>query len=125
VWYNGKQGAAGVYYARLARGKSTIPAVGLVKGQSLGVAHPAVAALPGGGALAAYDVSPDGRRLIRVAQMLPGGRMGAQQAIPASEEGKYPQLAVLDSTTAVVAWTEAQGEGSSMRMARIRLSERQ
>jgi hypothetical protein len=121
VWYNGKQGAAGVYYARRVADRSTGPAVPLVQGEALGVAHPAVAALPRGGALAAFDVSPDGKRLIRLAQLLPSGTVGAQQQISGSEDGKYPQLAVLDSTTAVVGWTEARGDGSKMRLAQISL----
>ena len=121
VWYNGKQGAAGVYYARRGGGKSTVPAVPLVQGRALGVAHPAVVSLPRGGALAAYDVSPDGKRLIRVAQLLPNGKVGAEQQIPDSEDGKYPQLAVLDSSRAVVAWTESKGEGSRMRLAVVAL----
>jgi len=124
VWYNGKQGAAGVYYARRAGGKITVPAVSLVQGEALGVAHPAVVALPTGGALAAHDVSPDGKRLIHLAQVLPNGKVGAEQRVPGSEDGKYPQLAVLDSTTAVVAWTEAKGEGIRMRLAQISLTER-
>jgi hypothetical protein len=119
VWYNGKQGAAGVYYARQVGGRTTRPAVPLVQGQSLGVAHPVVVSLPGGGALAAYDVSPDGGRLIRLAQLLPSGEVGAQQHVPGSEDGKYPQLAALDSGTAVLAWTESKGEGSRVRLVSV------
>lgn len=121
VWYNGKKGAAGVYYARRVGSRSAVPAVPLVQGQALGVAHPAVVSLPQGGALAAYDVSPDGKRLIRVAQLLPNGKVGAEQQIPGSEDGKYPQLVVLDSSRVVVAWTESKGEGSRMRLAVIAL----
>jgi hypothetical protein len=121
VWYNGKQGAAGVYYARQVDGKSTGPAVPLVQGQTLGVAHPAVVSLPRGGALAAHDVSPDGKRMIRLAQLLPSGKVAAQQEVPGSEDGKYPQLAVLDSSTAIVAWTESEGEGSRLRLADVTL----
>lgn len=124
VWYNGKQGAAGVYYARRIGARSAGPAVPLVQGPALGVAHPAVVSLPGGGALAAYDVSPDGQRLIGLAQLLPSGKVGVRQQVPGSEDGKYPQLAVLDSTTAVLAWTESKGEGSSVRLALISLQER-
>ena len=121
VWYNGKHGAAGVYYAKRVGRSNTGAAVPLVQGQALGVAHPAVVSLPKGGALAAYDVSPGGKRMIRLAQLLPSGKLGAQQQVPASEDGKYPQLAVLDSTSAVVAWTESKGEGSAIRLARVAL----
>ena len=41
--------------------------------------------------------------------------------VPGSEDGKYPQLAVLDSTTAVVGWTEVRGDGSKMRLALVSL----
>jgi hypothetical protein len=95
--------------------------VALAQGQALGVAHPAVVSLPQGGALAAYDVSPDGKRLIRLARLLPSGKLGTQQQVPGSEDGKYPQLAVLDSTTAVLAWTESRDEGSRIRLASISL----
>jgi hypothetical protein len=121
VWYNGRQGAAGVYYARKVAGRSTGPAVPLVQGQTLGVAHPAVVSLPSGGALAAYDVSPDGKRLIRLVHLLPNGKVGTQLQVPGSEEGKYPQLAVLDSITAVVGWTEAKGGGSRIRVGLVSL----
>jgi BNR repeat-like domain len=121
VWYNGKQGAAGVYYARRAGSSSTGSAVPLVQGEALGVAHPAIVSLPKGGALAAFDVSPDGKRLIRLAQVLPSGKLGAQQQVPGSEDGKYPQLAALDSSTAVVGWTEARDDGSKMRLALVSL----
>jgi hypothetical protein len=83
-----------------------------------------VAALPDGGALAGHDVSPDGKRLIHLVQMLPSGKVAVQQEVPGSEDGKYPQLTVLDSTTAVVGWTEVKGEGSRMRLARISLNAR-
>ena len=121
VWYNGKQGAAGVYYARQVAGKKAVPAVPLIQGEALGVAHPAVVSLPGGGALAAYDVSSDGKRLVQLARLLPTGTVGAAYRIPGSEDGKYPQLAVLDSNSAVVGWTESKGQGSRMRLARIDL----
>jgi BNR repeat-like domain len=119
VWYTGKEGGAGVYYAKQMRGKSTGPAVPLVSGQGLGVAHPAVAALPAGGALAGYDVSPDGKRLIRLAHLLADGSIADQTEIEGSEEGKYPQLVVVDSSTALLGWTTSSGDGSSIRFARI------
>jgi hypothetical protein len=119
VWYNGKQGAAGVYYARRARGETTGAAVELASGQGLGVAHPAVAALPQGGALAAYDVSSRGKQRIGLTHLLPNGRPAAQKEIDGSEGGKYPQVVVLDSATAILGWTGPAGEGSITRMARI------
>jgi hypothetical protein len=121
VWYNGKQGAVGVYYARQLNDGGTGNAVELVSGPAIGVAHPAVAALPDGGALAAYDVSRDGTRRIRVARLLPDGRIAGRVAVDGSEGGKYPQLAILGDTTAVVAWTSTVGDGSQMGLARLHL----
>jgi hypothetical protein len=66
-------------------------------------------------------VSPDGKRLIRLARLLPSGKVGGQQEVPGSEDGKYPQLAVVDSTTAAVAWTESKDEGSRVRIALVSL----
>ena len=119
VWYNGKQGAVGVYYARPRTVGSADDAVELVSGSAIGVAHPAVAALPDGGALAAYDVSTDGTRQIRITRLLPNGRIAGRVVVDGSEGGKYPQLAVLGDTTAVVAWTSTVGDESRMRIARL------
>jgi hypothetical protein len=119
VWYTGKQGKVGVYYARQVGQGGGGAAVELISGPALGVAHPAVAALPDGGALAAYDVSADGERAIRVARLGPDGRKRGTAAVSGSEGGKYPQLAVLDDSTAVVAWTSTVGDGSRMGLARV------
>ena len=119
VWYNGKQGAVGVYYARQVKGRGARDAVELVSGPAIGVAHPAVAALPDGGALSGYDVSTDGTRRIRLARLLPDGRIAGRAEVDGSEGGKYPQLAILNDTTAVVAWTSSVGDKSLMRLARV------
>lgn len=121
VWYNGKRGSEGVYYAKQVEGKRTGPAVELARGEGLGVAHPAVAALPQGGALAAYDISPGGSRRIRLAHLLSDGRIAAEAEIEDSEGGKYPQLAVMNDRTAVIGWTAAAGETSKFRLARVGL----
>lgn len=121
VWYNGKQGAVGVYYARQVNGHDAGKAVGLVSGSAIGVAHPAVAPLPDGGALAAYDVSADGTRRIRLARLLSNRRIAGRAVVAGSEGGKYPQLAILGDTTAVVAWTTSVGDESRMGIARLHL----
>jgi len=124
AWYNGKQAAVGVYYARQANGKGTADAVELVSGSAIGVAHPAVAALPDGGALAAYDVSAEGVRMIRIARIGPDGRILARGVVTGSDGGKYPQLAILGDTAAVVAWTATVGDGFQMRLARVTVEQR-
>lgn len=121
AWYNGKQGEVGVYYTRQTKHPSAGSAVELISGPALGVAHPAVSALGDGGALAAYDVSADGVRSIRIARVGPNGRVVGRDVVAGSEGGKYPQLAILGDTAAVVAWTASVGEGSQMRLARLQL----
>jgi hypothetical protein len=121
VWYNGKQGSTGVYYARRAQSQSTGPAVSLEVGQGLGVAHPAVAALPDGGALAAYDVSPDGKRGIHLARLGADGRVEGRHAVIGSEHGKYPHLVVLNDSIAVVGWTGSARDAPALQLARIDL----
>jgi len=118
VWYTGKEGRLGVYYARQTPDGSG-PAVDLVTGRGLGVAHPAVVALPDGGALAAYDVAADGKRQISLARLLPSGRVGGRLVVEGSENGKYPQLAVLNDSVAVVAWTASSGDSQRIRVARL------
>lgn len=120
VWYNGKAGEAGVYYTRWTGQGGTSP-VGLVTGSRVGTAHPAVAPLADGGALAAFDISAGGDRRIEIARLTPDGSIAGKTTVPGSDEGKYPQLAVLDDSTAVVGWTATVGEGSRMRLARLRL----
>jgi hypothetical protein len=119
VWYTGKQGKAGVYYAKQVAGTTTKAAVELVVGQGLGVAHPTVAALVHGGALAAYDVSPRERQPISLARLLPDGQLASQTEVDGSEGGKYPQLVVVDSATAIIGWTAATDDKSMIRLARI------
>jgi hypothetical protein len=78
-----------------------------------------VVALPDGGALAAYDVAVDGKRQISLARLLPGGRLGGRLVVEGSEDGKYPQLAVLNDSVAVVGWTASNGDTQRMRLARV------
>jgi hypothetical protein len=59
--------------------------------------------------------------MIRVAELRLSGEVAVQQQVPGSEDGKYPHLAVLDSVTAIVGWTEARAEGSTIRLARVSL----
>jgi hypothetical protein len=120
VWYTGKEGGLGVYYARQTPSSSG-PAVDLVTGRGLGVAHPAVAALPDGGALTAYDMAADGKRRIGLARVLPSGRVAGRIVLDGSDDGKYPQLAVLNDSVAILGWTASTADRSEMRLARVNL----
>ena len=53
AWYYGREGEAGVFYARATAGTEAHTRVGLVTGRKVPTAHPAVAPLADGGALAA------------------------------------------------------------------------
>lgn len=119
VWYNGKQGMTGVYYARTAAYSSS-GRVGLVTGRRVGTAHPAVAPLEGGGALAGYDINAEGKQEITVARISEAGSLSGQLSIPRSDGGKYPQLTVLDDTTGIVAWTTTEQGKSRIRLVRLR-----
>lgn len=121
VWYNGKPGDAGVYYARSDGDGGSTGRVGLVSGPEVGTAHAAVAPLGDGGALAAYDVSGDGERRITVARVSSSGALAGQVEIADSDDGKYPQLAVFGDSAALVAWTSANSEEPRVRLARLAL----
>lgn len=121
VWYTGKEGGIGIYYARQTPDGDAGPAVDLATGRRLGVAHPAVVALADGGALAAYDVAENGKRQISLARLLPSGRVGGRLVVDGSEGGKYPQLAALNDSVAVVAWTASHGDNQELRLARVSL----
>ncbi|HEU4473546.1 MAG TPA: hypothetical protein VFR72_01850, partial [Gemmatimonadales bacterium] len=113
------EGEAGVYYARAAAGAEAEKRVGLVTGRKVSTARAAVAALADGGALAAWDITADGERRISVARLGADGTMLGSTTLADSKDGKYPQLAVLGDSTAVLAWTGTVGERSRMRLARV------
>jgi hypothetical protein len=67
----------------------------------------------------ATDVGTDGGRAIRIARLRPDGRIGAAVTVPGSTEGTYPQLALVNDGSALVAWTAPEGEATRLRMARV------
>jgi hypothetical protein len=121
VWYTGKPGTQGMYYVRSTRVGGPAKPVGLLTGSRMGPSHPAVAVLNDGGALAAYDLTAKGERKIGVARLRPDGRVAGRIWLDESDGGKYPQLAVVSDTAAVIAWTQPVGEGTQLRLARIEI----
>ena len=120
AWYTGKPGREGVYYARVdSAGRALGEPVPLVTGPTVRTAHSSAVALPGGGALVATDVGTNGGRAIRLARLRPDGRIAAAVTIPGSEEGSYPQLALADDRSALVAWTMPEGDATRLRTARV------
>jgi hypothetical protein len=116
VWYTGKEGDAGIFYARRRPGAAPSEPVGLATAQTMATAHASVA-VAGGSVLAAYDMSPADGRAIQLAWLDGSGRLRQQLSVPASASGQYPQLTVLSDSTALVAWTQAD----SVKVVRLRL----
>lgn len=120
VWYTGKAGGAGVYYARLdSTGRPAGGIVPLVTGAHVPTSHAATVALADGGALAAYDVAANGSREIALARLGADGRLSWKESVAGSAGGRYPQLALTSQGTALLAWTGDGPHGSEVRVVRI------
>lgn len=117
VWYTGKAGNAGIFYARRAPGSPPSRPVGIATAQTLATAHASVLVV-GQGVLAAYDMSPRHGRSIQLAWLDQQGRLAQTLPVPESASGQYPQLALADDTTALVAWTQSD----SVKMVRLRVA---
>jgi hypothetical protein len=123
VWYTGRTGGAGLYYARSTDTVTTAP-VPLVTGSTLPPVHATVAASENGDAAVALDAAADGRRAIGVAWVRAGGARPRVVPLPHSEGGSYPQILWAGRGAMVVAWTAA-GARSEVRLARVALPDAQ
>ena len=129
VWYTAANGTAGLYYRAVSMtgahgggaGQGPSEPVPLVEGRKLPPVHGAVAALPGGGAVAAMDARLGGIRLISVAELRPGARRARTVAVPGSEGGLYPQILSVSDTVALVAYTVGLEGRQEVRLARVSL----
>lgn len=120
-WYVGKEGSAGVFYARQSAAgtaESAAP-VALVSGRTLPVAHVSVAARRGGGAYVGYDVNAEGRSVAALAVIDGTGRVTRQIALATEEGADHPQVAQVAGVV-VVAWTQ---RGAKSRVAMVRVPE--
>ena len=124
AWYSGKQGAAGVYYARqTAPGASSFTEpVALVQARTLPAAHAALAPRSGGGAWIAWDVNREGRHLASLAILDGSGKLMHEVALDSLEGADHPQIVALKGGGVVVAWART-GQQPSVQLARIRESE--
>jgi hypothetical protein len=122
AWYTGKLGQAGMYYARSSERSPAPESVALITGDRMGPSHPVVAALPDGGALAAYDLTAKGERRIGLALIQTDGSISERMWIDESDGGSYPQLAVLGERSAILAWTQPAGSGTAVRLVRVTLT---
>jgi hypothetical protein len=123
AWYTGRDGGTGIHYARTAEpGVGRFDAPHAVEvGEEVPVGHAAVAALPDGRALVAYDVGTDGARTMRLAAYGADGRAAGRAAVPASEGADHPQLAVLPDGGVLVAWSPLGGNAGRIRLVRVRM----
>jgi hypothetical protein len=129
VWYTAANGTAGFYYRAgymngaggAGAGQGSSEPVPLVQSRKLPSVHGSVAALPGGGAVAAMDVRSDGSRAISVAELRPGARRARTAAVPGSEGGLYPQIVSASETVALLAYTVGLEGRRELRLARVAL----
>ncbi len=119
VWYTGKPGGAGIYYARVDSSGRAGEALTLVTGDHIAPSHAAAVALGDGGALAAFDAASDGSRMIGVARIGPDGRIVWESSVDGSSGGRYPQLARAADGTALLAWTGDSAGATVVRLARV------
>ena len=118
VWFTGKPGGAGVYYARRDSAGAPSAPVGLVTGESVQTAHATVQPLPDGGALVALDLDEKGNRAIRLVRIDARGHVAEAETLEGSAGGSYPQVAVLGEE-ALVAWSSRTERGSKVRVVRV------
>ena len=122
VWYVGKEGNAGVYYQRILgnTGAGSEP-VALIQARTLPAAHTTVAALSGGRAIAAYDMTENGDRAVGVSLIGANRTVLRKHLISGSEGGQYPQVIAAAPGRAVVAWIGKNGERRIVRLVGIRV----
>ena len=120
VWYVGKEGSAGVYYQRvLAEAGSSSEPLPLLQARTLPAAHTTVAAVSGGRALAAYDMTETGDRAVAVSLISANRTVLQKLRISKSEGGQYPQVIAAGPGRAVVAWIGKEGERRAVRLVAI------
>ncbi len=122
AWYTGAPGRMGVYYARSHDdGHSFTAPFPVITGEAVGVAHPSVAALRGGGALVSQNVAEDGRRVIVITRLSASGEVLATHEVAGSDGGTHPQLLSPDDHGVVLAWTRSRDGREELGLARVEL----
>jgi hypothetical protein len=120
IWYVGKQGDAGVFYQRVRENAPVDAApLALIQAQTMPVAHTTIAALSGGRAVAAYDMTDTGDRAIGVSLIGANRTVVRKHLISNSEGGQYPQVVAAGPGRAIVAWIGKAGERRQVRLAAI------
>jgi len=118
VWFTGKEGAAGVYYARRESGSTGFsPPLALVGGRTMATTHATVAARAAGGAYIALDITSSGKRVPQLV-IVDAERVVHDRVVLSNDAGAdHPQVVGVPGG-AVVAWTTT-GARPSVRLARV------
>ncbi len=116
AWFTGREGAAGVFYARGDDSAFGAP-VALAVGRTLPTAHPGVASLADGGAVVVYDVVENARRRALLAHVDAHGAVRGRVTLDAAEGADHPQVVTLAGGVVVAAWTSSAAP-RSIRLAR-------
>ena len=120
AWFTGKQGGAGVYYAR-SSGDSFETPVPLLTGTTLQTGHPAIALLPDRGeAVIAVNLDETGARVLTLFRLSADGKV-TKTVVPDSEGADHPQVIAGRDGSVFVAWTD-RAAASRVRIARIAAS---
>lgn len=116
AWFTGKEGRAGVFYARARPDGSIGAPIPLITGAALPAAHPAIAA-NGASAWVAINLDDSGARALTIARIDSDDSV-RRLLMPNSAGADHPQLIALQGD-AVVAWTEKNGVATSIKLARL------
>ncbi|MGH7468076.1 MAG: sialidase family protein [Longimicrobiales bacterium] len=117
AWFTGKEGGAGVFYARTSGASSAFgTALPLLTAESLPAAHPAIT-MTRAGAVIAMNLDPNGRRALTIATVREG--TATTHVVPNTEGADHPHLIALPDGNALVAWTEKMAGAVRIRLARV------
>jgi hypothetical protein len=115
-WFSGKEGDAGVFYARAEQGGAFGGRERVAGGDAFPVTHPALAGLGAKGALAAYDAADSGARRLVIAHINRSARVAARLEVEGTDGADHPQLVAVDGNTALVAYAVPEGMARLLRI---------
>ncbi len=118
LWFSGKRGNAGVFYARADEAGAFGARERVAGGEAFPTTHPALATLGANGALAAYDAADSGERKLVIAHIDGAGRVAARLEVDGSDGADHPQTVAVDGSTALVAYAIPEG---TVRLLRVRV----
>jgi hypothetical protein len=121
AWFTGREGGAGIYYARSDENGAFGEPLALLARETYPVSHADIALFPDGRAVVAHNAGEDGAPVLVVETIGADGRAAARTVVPGSEGADRPQLLALDDRTLAVIWTDETEGLSRVRMARLEM----